>query len=234
MQVVGFAAGPLQTNCYIISPSDSTSNIASDGIRDAAPCIIVDPGMGSAQAVVKTCEEKNWVPEAIVLTHGHIDHIRDAGELAATYDVPVFVHDADRMIVVQPELGVDGQLAAMFQVSDMQVPEEIRSLEVDTEWKTAGLTLTAQHAPGHSPGCVVIRVSDGAQQLLLSGDVLFAGAIGRTDLPGGSKEDMARSLREVIMPLEDELDVLPGHGSTTTMAYEKQHNVYLRALKNAR
>lgn len=224
MEIFGFPAGPLQTNCYV-----ATGYAAQDGI--AQPCVIIDPGMGAFEVLKRECETRNWQPEAIVLTHGHIDHIRDVAEAAEHWEIPVFIHEDDALMVRNPAFAAGSQFAQMFRVQEMQAPKQVDTFLDGEEIKWGGLSLQVLHAPGHSPGCVMLRTSDGADEVVFSGDVLFAGAIGRTDLPGGDPAAMEKSLAEKVMPLDDELLILPGHGGASTIGDEKRHNPYLQHLK---
>ncbi len=160
MDIKGFTAGPFRTNTYI----------AAEGKR----AFIVDPGMDSMSQVIS----HDYDYEAIVLTHGHIDHTREAGDLAQKLDIPVYIHPADRFMLDSGE-GVSAQAQELFQASSMVPIADLRELHGGEELELIGHTFTLQHAPGHSPGCVLI-ISD---TFALTGDVLFAGGMGRVDLP---------------------------------------------------
>ncbi|WP_448850855.1 MBL fold metallo-hydrolase [Corynebacterium sp. 335C] len=225
MEILGFPAGPLQTNCYVATGHDD----AGDGA--ARPCVVIDPGMGAHERLREECAARGLVPEAVLLTHGHIDHTRDVGEVVAEWDVPVLINSNDRFMLENPMIGAGLSLGAMFRVSEMTPPEDIRDLEDGDEVKYGGLVFSVIHAPGHSPGCVMLRVSDGADEVIVSGDVLFAGSIGRTDLPGADPEAMMASLRDRVLPLEDHLPILPGHGPTSTIGDERASNPFLAQVR---
>lgn len=223
MDIFGFPAGPFQTNCYV-----ATGAMTAEGV--ATPCVVIDPGFGALNALIPELEKRRWAPEAIILTHGHIDHIRDVAQMAEHYDIPVFIHSDDEFFLHTPQ-SASAQMGAMFQIDQMKPYETATTFEDGEEVKFAGLAFSVIHAPGHSPGCVMLRTSDGADEVVFSGDVLFNGSIGRTDLPYSDPSAMQKSLVEKVMPLEDDLMILPGHGPTSTIGQEKAANPFLQNLK---
>lgn len=224
MEILGFPAGPLQTNCYV-----ATGYASDDGSPSA--CVIIDPGMDALPRLRDELAARYLVPEAILLTHGHIDHTRDVGDAAREWGIPVYISPHDRFMLENPMIGAGLALGKMFNVAAMVPPEDIHDLDDGEEVKFGGLAFEVIHAPGHSPGCVMLRASDGADEVVFSGDVLFAGSIGRTDLPGANPEDMMRSLKERVLPLDDDLTILPGHGPTSTIGAEKASNPFLQQVK---
>lgn len=235
--ILGFAAGPLDTNCYVLidrsSPDansgDSSSNSA-EGVKEgvtagvaagqpAGQAVVIDPGMGAKAVIDELADEYNFTVDSVVLTHGHIDHIRDAGALG----VPVYVHPLDRFFL---EESLEGSpFSELFDVANMVQPEDIRDLEDTVE--IGGVTFDVHHTPGHSPGHVMLRVGG----LIIGGDVLFRGGVGRTDLPGCSPEDMLLTLKKITAEFADDDVVLPGHGPQTTMGTEKRTNSFLHAVQ---
>lgn len=205
MRIAGFAAGPFQTNCYVVSNGDRA--------------FVIDPGLGAHEAVSQIVQEQGLTVEAVVLTHGHIDHIRDA----AAFGVETFVHPADAFMLLRGE-GVSEQARQLYDASAMPPIDNPTPLEDGQTLIVAGVDLRIVHAPGHSPGCVMLV----ADEVVFSGDVLFRGSIGRTDLPDSDPEQMRESLRGPVWELDDELQVLPGHGPATTVAQERATNPYLR------
>lgn len=205
MRIAGFAAGPFQTNCYVVSNGDRA--------------FVIDPGLGAHEAVSQMAQEQGLTVEAVVLTHGHIDHIRDA----AAFGVETFIHPADAFMLLRGE-GVSEQARQLYDASAMPPIDNPTPLEDGQALQVAGVELHVVHAPGHSPGCVML-VADG---VVFSGDVLFRGSVGRTDLPDSDPEQMRESLRGPVWDLSDELQVLPGHGPATTVAQERTTNPYLR------
>lgn len=205
MRIAGFAAGPFQTNCYVVAHGDRA--------------FVVDPGLGAHEAVSQMAQEQGLTVEAVVLTHGHIDHIRDA----AAFGVETFIHPADAFMLLRGE-GVSEQARQLYDASAMPPIDNPTPLEDGQALQVAGVELRVVHAPGHSPGCVMLVADD----VVFSGDVLFRGSIGRTDLPDSDPEQMRQSLRGPVWDLSDELQVLPGHGPATTVAQERATNPYLR------
>ncbi|WP_286204730.1 MBL fold metallo-hydrolase [Corynebacterium afermentans] len=205
MRIAGFAAGPFQTNCYVVAHGDRA--------------FVIDPGLGAHEAVSQMAQEQGLTVEAVVLTHGHIDHIRDA----AAFGVETFIHPADAFMLLRGE-GVSEQARQLYDASAMPPIDNPTPLEDGQALQVAGVELRVVHAPGHSPGCVMLVADD----VVFSGDVLFRGSIGRTDLPDSDPEQMRQSLRGPVWDLSDELQVLPGHGPATTVAQERATNPYLR------
>lgn len=211
MRITGFAAGPFQTNCYVVAKGDRA--------------IVIDPGLGAHDVVARLADEKGFTVEAVVLTHGHIDHIRDA----AAFGVETFVHPADAFMLLRGD-GVSEQARELHDASGMQPIDNPTPLADGQVLTVAGLQLRVVHAPGHSPGCVML-VGDG---VVFSGDVLFRGAVGRTDLPDSDPAQMRESLRGPVWDLADELQVLPGHGAATTVAHERATNPFVREANAGR
>ena len=205
MRIAGFAAGPFQTNCYVVANGDRA--------------FVIDPGLGAHEAVSQMAQEQGLTVEAVVLTHGHIDHIRDA----AAFGLETFIHPADAFMLLRGE-GVSEQARQLYDASAMPPIDNPTHIEDGQTLTVAGVELRVVHAPGHSPGCVMLV----ADEVVFSGDVLFRGSIGRTDLPDSDPEQMRESLRGPVWELDDELQVLPGHGPATTVAQERATNPYLR------
>jgi hydroxyacylglutathione hydrolase len=223
MLIAGFPAGPFGTNCWILAP----------GAHSEA--IIVDPGMDSRNGIEKVVAEHGLRPVAVILSHGHLDHMWSVLPVCDGYDIPAWIHPGDRALLADPWAGVSGETRMMFAnvvgATDFAEPSEVRELTDGATLEIAGMTLTADHAPGHTPGSVAMRMMEtGGEPLMLSGDLLFAGAIGRTDLPGGSHRAMLDSLARVVLTQPDDMLVLPGHGDTTTIGVERRVNPYLQGL----
>lgn len=219
MLIGGFPAGPWGTNCYVLATAPGE------------PCLIVDPGQDSIDGVHDIVREHGLLPAAVLLTHGHIDHVWSVAPLTDEFSIPALIHADDRYrledIAGSSVLGARDQLLSMTKGAlELQEPSEVLLLEDQQRLDLAGIPLLVHHAPGHTEGSVVFELDD----VMFSGDVLFAGSIGRTDLPGGDHAAMIASLRRVILPADDDLVVLPGHGPQTTIAAERATNPFLRQL----
>ncbi|KGA20336.1 hypothetical protein GM50_2550 [freshwater metagenome] len=207
------------TNCWILAA------------QKGSECIIVDPGMPDISAEIEMIvEEEGLKPVAVLLTHGHLDHTFSVIPLADGYGIPAYIHSEDRRALLHPEI-VHGEefIASFLSGSTLNEPNQVLELKNNQNFEAVGLNITAIHAPGHTAGSLMFTVND---ECLVSGDVLFAGSIGRTDLPSGSHEEMQRTLMTKILPLGDHLRVLPGHGPDTTIEYERRTNPYLKQLRS--
>lgn len=215
-----------QTNCWVIAPSTGKE------------CIIVDPGIDIPNlnsAITAKLEEHQLKIGAVMITHGHLDHTFSLiSRIEDFVDIDCFVHEQDRDLLTFPERAMGPQSQALVNElkngagSSIVFNEPANTYEVSDgqSIKLGEMSFKFHHTPGHTPGSIVATIDDYA---LVSGDVLFKGAIGRTDLPRGSLRDMEQSLREKIATMSDDLRVLPGHGDETTMKNEKQQNKFLKA-----
>ena len=221
MLIVGFPAAAFGTNCYVLAPAAGEQ------------CLVVDPGIDVVGDLDEVLREHRLRPAAVLLTHGHLDHTFSVTPVCGARDVPAYIHgdDAYRLVDPLPSLG-PGILAAFGGTLDWTEPDDVRLLGDGSVLELAGLSVTVAHAPGHTEGSVLFELAPSADMapVCLSGDVLFAGSIGRTDLPGGDHAAMLTSLRTKVLPLRDDTVVLPGHGPHTTIARERATNPYLREL----
>ena len=231
MLTVAFPAVAFDTNCYVVAPASGEE------------CVIVDPGVGVEDTVREVLEQHRLRPAAVLLTHGHIDHVYAVAPVCAG-GTAAYIHRDDRYRLTDPLATVNPGLLAMLEQqfgtrATWREPDTVVDLDDREVLHLAGLEVEVLHAPGHTEGSVMFRVPqvpDGigdqveVDATVLSGEVLFAGSIGRTDLPGGSHEAMQRSLRDVVLPLDDSTLVLPGHGPATTMDRERTGNPYLQGL----
>ncbi|WP_289034456.1 MBL fold metallo-hydrolase [uncultured Roseibium sp.] len=182
---------------------------------------VVDPG-GDVPLILKAIEEHGVDVEKIVLTHGHIDHVGGAADLAEALKVPVEgPHEADRALIERVK-----DQARQFGLSDVKPVEPDRWLVEGDTMEMAGRSFEVFHCPGHAPGHVVFF--DRELRLAISGDVLFAGSVGRTDLPGGDHDTLIASIKTKLLPLGDDVSFLPGHGPTSTIGHERENNPFLR------
>jgi glyoxylase-like metal-dependent hydrolase (beta-lactamase superfamily II) len=204
------------TNCWIIAPSEGSE------------CIIVDPGMPDiSRDIEMIIEEHKLKPVAALLTHGHLDHTFSITPLADGYDIPAYIHSEDRRFIADPA-GIHGeQFIAQLEAMTFVEPKKVNELKNGATLELLGMKITAIHAPGHTRGSLMFTIND---EILISGDVLFAGSIGRTDLPTGSSKEMITTLKTKVLTLSDDLRVLTGHGPETTIKFERKSNPYLKEL----
>ena len=195
MQVAAVTVGAYQTNCYIVW---------QEGRDD---CVIVDPGY-MPEKILEVVRQQGKKVAAILLTHGHFDHVGGVRKIAEETACKVYLRPEEKLL---PEMMTDGQLYFTDSYTNRL-----------TE---AGLDFTVLHTPGHTPGAVCLL----CRNVLFSGDTLFAGSCGRTDFPGSDSVEMVKSLKKLAV-LPGDYDVLPGHGAQTTLSYEREHNPYMRGV----
>ena len=221
MLITGFPAQAFGTNCYVVATGPGEQ------------CVVVDPGIGVLDELEEVLAEHRLHPAAVLLTHGHIDHTFSVAPVCGARGITAYVHPGDRELLADPAKGLSADLSAMFGGRlPYTEPDDVAALTDGATMVLAGLEITVDHAPGHTGGSVLFRLPGAGspwetEQVCLSGDVLFAGSIGRTDLPGGSLPTMMTSLRDKILPLADDTVVLPGHGPATTIGQERVSNPYL-------
>jgi hydroxyacylglutathione hydrolase len=222
--VTGFPADVFGTNCYVLA------------IGPGEQCLVVDPGIGVLDQLDEVLAEHRLHPAAVLLTHGHLDHTFSVTPVCGARGITAYLHPADREMLADPAKGLSMDLDQLFGGRlPYSEPEDVAELTDGETIALAGIEITVDHAPGHTGGSVLFRIPGAgtsweADQICLSGDVLFAGSIGRTDLPGGDTATMMTSLRDKILPLTDDTVVLPGHGPATTIGRERGSNPYLRDL----
>lgn len=226
--VTGFPAGAWGTNCYAVATAEGED------------CLIVDPGQASMGPLTDLLERHRLRPVAVLLTHGHLDHVWSVAPLTAGRGIPAYIHADDRyrladIIGTTFSMSREQMLSMTQGALELTEPEDVRVLADGDALEIAGVPLTVAHAPGHTEGSVAFLADRDAERppLMLSGDLLFAGSIGRTDLPGGDPRAMTESLRRVVLPLADDTVVLPGHGEATTIGRERASNPFLADLGSA-
>ncbi|GGL23505.1 MBL fold metallo-hydrolase [Phycicoccus endophyticus] len=231
MLAVTFPAAAFGTNCYVLAAGAGEE------------CLVVDPGIGVQEPLAAVLAEHRLRPAAVLLTHGHLDHVYSVTPVCGG-TTAAYVHAEDRYRLADPLASLDPGTVAMMEAqfgsrATWREPEQVVELADRERLQLAGLTVEVLHAPGHTEGSVMFALPDlpdgltaqeELERTVLSGDVLFAGSIGRTDLPGGDAAAMRRSLREVVLPLPDPTLVLAGHGPATTMRRERATNPHLRGL----
>ncbi|MFE2757423.1 MBL fold metallo-hydrolase [Actinosynnema sp. NPDC059335] len=220
MLVIGFPTGALQANCFVLATGAG------------GPCVVVDPGQDAAEPIADALREHRLSPVAVLLTHGHFDHTFSVAPVCDGNDIPAWIHPDDREMLADPLKGISAESRAFFGGNlETREPREVRELADGVDLDLAGLRLTVDHTPGHTGGSVMFRAgTEEGGRLVLSGDTLFAGSIGRTDLPGGNHRAMLTSLRTKVLTLADDTVVLPGHGPTTTIGRERVSNPFLLEL----
>ena len=228
MLVRGFPAGSFATNCYVVAPSARSE------------CVVVDPGQDAVQGVEDLLREHHLKPVAVLLTHGHIDHMWSVVPVCGAHDVPAYVHPDDRALLSDPTRGLSLSVGqSLFGGMTFSEPDDVVELPTAGPLELAGLRFQVDLAPGHTPGSIMFRMpgdepdGEAGEPVLFAGDVLFAGSIGRTDLPGGDTAQMMRSLASAVLPLADDTVVLPAHGPATTIGRERATNPYLQDLRPA-
>jgi len=221
--IAGFPAGPWGTNCYVVATGPGQE------------CVVIDPGKDAAVGVDQVVREHKLKPVSVLVTHGHVDHMWCVAPVAGTYDATAWIHPADRHLLADPMAGMSRETSQMLLGGNYQwaEPDDLRELTDLQQLELAGVTFVVDHTPGHTAGSVTFRAPYDEQdisELMFSGDLLFAGSIGRTDLPGGDHPTMLRSLATKVLPLADDIVVLPGHGEQTSIGRERATNPYLRGL----
>jgi hydroxyacylglutathione hydrolase len=244
--IAGFPAGSFAANCYVLAAGPGE------------PCLIVDPGQDAEPGLYELLRKYRLEPAAVLLTHGHIDHIWSVAPVCGAAGIPAYIHPADRVLLSDPGRGLwpqaGGDTPPLLRGLTFTEPDEVAELTDGATLQLAGLDVVVDHAPGHTPGSVTFRLpgagedrageepggtpdsSDPAPDgtapdgVIFTGDLLFAGSIGRTDLPGGDYETILGSLARVCLPLPDGTVVLSGHGPQTTIGAERASNQYLAGL----
>lgn len=223
MLIEGLALWLAQTNAWIVAPQGP-----------GGECVLIDAPPDPAR-LLERLQHHQLKLVALINTHGHVDHVGGVAEVVKAQDhaVPVHIHDDDRHMLLDP-VGTSGGFGAYLEQAglDVRPPELVQGMDDGDSIRGAGMTFTCLHTPGHTRGsvCFLLEV-DGQPPVLFSGDHLFKGSIGRFDLPGGSFESLMASMADKILPLDDAIRVLPGHGETTTIGLERRTNPFLLELQ---
>jgi hydroxyacylglutathione hydrolase len=216
--ITGFPAGVLQCNCYVLAE------------RPGTDCVIVDPGQRVMGPLRRILDQNRLTPAAVLLTHGHIDHMWSAQKVSDTYGCPTYIHPEDRFMLKDPIYGLGPRLAQVVTGAFFREPKQVVELDRDGDKLDLGsVTVSVDHTPGHTRGSVVFRVAADTD-VVFTGDTLFERSIGRTDLFGGSGRDLLTSIVGKLFVLDDKTVVLPGHGNSTTIGAERRFNPFLEGL----
>ena len=221
MLLTGFPAGMLACNCYVLAP------------HQGADAVVVDPGQRAFGPLRRILDENRLTPAAVLITHGHIDHIWSAQKVADTYGCPVFIHPEDRYMLTDPIRGFGPRIGQIAMGALFREPKQVIDLDHDgAELDFGDFGIAVDHTPGHTRGSVSFRVRpDGSDPgLVFTGDTLFRQSVGRTDLPGGSGRDLLDSIITKLFVLDDRTRVLPGHGEATTIGAERRSNPFLQGI----
>jgi hydroxyacylglutathione hydrolase len=225
--VTGFPAGSFAANCYVVAPAPGEE------------CVIVDPGQDAQRGIEELLARYRLKPIAVLLTHGHLDHVWSVAPVCGAKGIPAYIHPDDRELLSDPAKGLalnGGQ--QLFGGLTFSEPDDVLLLTEGCTLTLGGCDFTVGHVPGHTPGSVTFRSDEAPDghdygRTLFTGDLLFAGSIGRTDLPGGDHQAMLRSLARTLT-LPDDTLVLPGHGPQTTIGAERRTNPFLTGIHPAR
>jgi len=218
MKVDRLILGAYQTNCYVLRKSETAKTCSERSRRD---CLIVDAGLGPGQ-LIGFLKEHKLNPVAVVLTHGHIDHIAAVSALRKHYpDIKVYIHKLDAEMLTEPLHNLSALAGRLFRIKPADLLVEDKSIIEE-----ADVRLRVLHTPGHTPGGICLYLKD--EGIVFTNDTLFADSVGRTDFPGGGMDELIKNIREKLLTLPDETKVYPGHGPETTIAKERKHNPFLR------
>jgi hydroxyacylglutathione hydrolase len=219
--VAGFPAGAFAANCYLVAPAPG------------AECVIIDPGQDAERGIEELLNRYRLKPIAVLLTHGHVDHMWSVAPVCGAKGIPAYIHPDDREMLSDPGKGLDLMVKQQFLGGmTFSEPDDVKALSDGEVITLAGLEFTIGHTPGHTRGSVTFRSDEEDLDALFTGDLLFAGSIGRTDLPGGDYQQILQSLARTLT-LPDETNVLPGHGPQTTIGEERRTNPFLTGLQPA-
>ena len=205
-QLQSMVLGMVGTNCYLLINNETKETVIFDPADDGA-------------RIASYLEREELKPVAILLTHGHFDHIMGAPEVASHFGIPVYAHKLEQEVLTSTQLNACAMIGKQFVMSADRLVSDSEVLEL------AGTKIKVLHTPGHTQGGVSYFIEE--LNILVCGDTLFEGSVGRTDLPTGSMGTLVRSIREKLFVLDDEVTALPGHGGQTTIGWEKKHNPYV-------
>jgi hydroxyacylglutathione hydrolase len=201
------AVGPLSVNCLIL------------GCDETREGVVIDPG-GDVERIIQTVRRHDLAIRYIINTHGHFDHVGGNRQAVAAFGAPLLIHQADA-----PMLDRVADVGRMYGIQSENSPPAADFLAEGMEIEFGTYRMKVLHTPGHTPGCCCLYLAQ--EKKVITGDTLFADSIGRTDLPGGSHDQILESIRSKLFTLPDDVAAYPGHGPETSIGHEKRHNPYL-------
>ncbi|MCR4842149.1 MAG: MBL fold metallo-hydrolase [Eubacterium sp.] len=205
-EIKSYRVGMIQTNCYFLIN------------KDTSEVVIVDPG-DEASRLAAEIEREGLKPAAVLLTHGHFDHITGVNDLVAKFPMPVYIHESEKDLLASEKSNPFSPVKGEFKLNVDNFIQGEPTLDI------AGFSIKVYTTPGHTPGGVCFYLKD--QDVLFSGDTLFCGSVGRTDFPGGSMSQLVRSVKDKLFELPESTKVYPGHEGATSIAFEKQYNPFI-------
>jgi hydroxyacylglutathione hydrolase len=212
LQIKTIPLGSYQTNCYVAF----LQNDGQKGTEGANPCLVIDPG-NEPGFLLSYLKKQNLKPLAVLLTHGHFDHIGAVDAVCEAYSVPLYAHEQEFAMLTDSYTNLSELTGAAIQLTTQPIPLPVAPLQIQD------FTISSIHTPGHTPGGACILVNN----VLFSGDTLFAGSVGRTDFPGGNMATLVQSIETLFAKFPPNTTVYPGHGDSTTLQKEEQSNPYL-------